>query len=218
VEIELQYLYRGDRPAMIPVELADFVLGDSESYSVLDTYHDTDRLALRRSGCSLRIRSQGNLPRPLLTWKGPATRRPDGSKSREELQVALDHVPRDGNEVAAVLHRLDLWERVCARAGIDEDSEVHEIGQLRNRRSAHHYKQGMHRLELTWDSLQFPIGEPQTRIEVEVKSAAAARFLGRVDEELRALYGPALDRAPHGKTKELCLRLYPELMLDAQVA
>ena len=29
---------------------------------MLDTYHDTDRLALRRSGCSLRIRSQGNLP------------------------------------------------------------------------------------------------------------------------------------------------------------
>ena len=113
MEIELQYLYRGDQPAMIPVELADFVLGDSEAYSVLDTYHDTDRLALRRAGCSLRIRSQGNLPRPLLTWKGPATRRPDGSKSREELQVALDHVPRDGTEVAAVLHRLDLWERVC---------------------------------------------------------------------------------------------------------
>jgi adenylate cyclase class IV len=218
VEIELQYLYRGDKPAMIPVQLADFTLGDSELYSVLDTYHDTERLALRRSGCSLRIRSQGNLPRPLLTWKGPATRHPDGSKSREELQVALDHVPRDGTEVAALLHRLDLWERVCERAGIDEDSEVHEIGQLRNRRSAHLYRQGMHRLELTWDSLQFPIGDPQTRIEVEVKSTAAARFLSRVDSELRALYGRDLTRAPHGKTKELCLRLYPELMLDAQVA
>ena len=218
MEIELQYLYRSDRPAMIPVELCDFVLGESLLYAVWDRYHDTDRLALRRAGCSLRIRSQGNLPHPLLTWKGPATRRPDGSKSRDELQVPLDHVPRDGAEVRALLLRLGLWERVCARAGMAQRAEVHEIGQLRNRRSAHHYRQGMHRLELTWDSLQFPVGEPQTRIEVEVKSTAAARFLGGVDAELRALYGRALARAPHGKTKELCLRLYPELMTDAQVA
>src|SRR6476659_154576 len=113
---------------MIPVELADFALGDSEAYSVLDAYHDTARLALRRSGCSLRIRSQGNLPHPLLTWKGPATRHADGSKSRDELQVPLDHVPRDGAEVQSLLRRLDLWSGVCARAGIATQSEVHEIG------------------------------------------------------------------------------------------
>src|SRR4051794_4163394 len=101
---------------MIPVALSDFVLGDSQVYAVLDTYPDTDRLALRRAGCSLRIRSQGNLPHPLLTWKGPATRHADGSKSRDELQVAIDHVPRDGTEGKALLERLDLWDRVCARA------------------------------------------------------------------------------------------------------
>ena len=26
---------------------------------------------------------------------------------------------------------------------------------------------GMHRLELTWDRLTFPVGEPQVRLEVE---------------------------------------------------
>jgi hypothetical protein len=46
---------------------------------------------------------------------------------------------------------------------------------------------------------------------VEAKRQRAARFLGDVHEELLKLYGKKLVPAPHGKAKEMCRRLYPEI-------
>ena len=74
------------------------------------------------------------------------------------------------------------------------------------------YANGLHRLELTWDRLAYPIGPPETRLEVEARNEAAARFLDRVDEELRGLFGKSLRPASQGKSRELCERLYPELL------
>jgi inorganic triphosphatase YgiF len=210
VEIELQYLYRSTDPLLVPAELAGFALGGSMSFEIVDAYFDTADLALRRAGSSLRIRRQTNLPAPVLTWKGPATRRPDGAKEREEVEIPLDHVPADGRDVAAQLERFRLWDGVSAMTSVTPDVALEGIGELRNRRSAHLYVQGLHQLELTWDRLTYPVGKPEVRLEVEVKRRGAAGHLAAVDAELRSLYGKRLAPTPYGKSHELARRLYPE--------
>ncbi len=210
VEIELQYLYRSGDPLLVPAELAGFALAGSSSFEIVDAYFDTAELALRRAGSSLRIRRQTSLPAPVLTWKGPSTRRPDSAKERDEIEIPLDHVPLDGRDVAAQLERFRLWEQVSATTQVTADTPLEGIGELRNRRSAHLYVQGLHQLELTWDRLTYPVGAPEVRLEVEVKRRGAAGHLAAVDRELRALYGKKLDSAPYGKSHELARRLYPE--------
>ncbi len=210
VEIELQYLYRSSDPLLVPAELAGFALAGSSSFEIVDAYFDTAELALRRAGSSLRIRRQTSLPAPVLTWKGPSTRRPDGAKERDEVEIPLDHVPVDGSGVASQLERFRLWEQVTAATAITPATPLEGIGELRNRRSAHLFVQGLHQLELTWDRLTYPAGDPEVRLEVEVKRQGAARFLAAVDAELRALYGKKLAPTPYGKSHELARRLYPE--------
>lgn len=212
LEIELQFLYRGTAVPLVPTELAGFTLAESTSFAVLDTYYDTSVLDLRNAGCSLRVRQAENLARPLAMWKGPASRRPDGAKQREERELELDHVPGDGDELRTALERAGVWQPAIRPAGLDTGAEIHAIGQLRNDRSSHVYVQGLHRLELTWDRLAYPLGPPEARIEVEVRTAEAARFLAEVEGNLCALFGDDLVRAPRGKSRELCSRLYPELL------
>jgi adenylate cyclase class IV len=212
VEIELQYRYVGEDAEIVPIELAGFTLAESATTDILDTYWDTPALDLRRAGCSLRIRSAHDLGRAQLVWKGPARRRPDGSKERDEVEIPLDHVPTDGDELARLLKRFHLRSTIAEAAEVDASVELHAVGELRNSRSSHVYVQGLHRLELCWDRLTYPVGPPETRVEVEVKSESAARFLAAVDAELRELFGKKLESAPHGKSRELCVRLYPELL------
>ena len=57
MEIELQYLYTGSEPLVIPVELAGFALANSASFDIRDSFFDTDSLALRR----YRIRIGGRI-------------------------------------------------------------------------------------------------------------------------------------------------------------
>ena len=85
------------------------------------------------------------------------------------------------------------------------------IGELETRRSTHDYVQGLHRVELCWDRLRFPLGPTQIRLELETQNDAAGRFIGAFDAELRALLNGDLSDAEYGKAKELCVRLYPEL-------
>jgi len=214
VEIELQYLYRSSDPIVVPAELAGFALAESLSFEIIDRFFDTDSLEVRHSGCSLRVRRQSNLPHPLLTWKGPSERRADGARQREEVEVPIDHVPTDGAEIVDVLRRYSLWDVVRDTAGMTDEAALEPIGELKNRRSSHLYVQGMHRLELTWDRLTFPVGEPQVRLEVETKRSGSSRFIAAVDADLRRLFGKRLARAEHGKAKELCVRLYPEAFDD----
>ena len=42
MEVELQYVYGGDAPPMVPTRLADLELAGSAHFSLLDTYYDTD--------------------------------------------------------------------------------------------------------------------------------------------------------------------------------
>jgi inorganic triphosphatase YgiF len=211
VEIELQYLYRSADKMMVPAELAGFALAGSLQFEIVDAFWDTHEFALRRAGCSLRVRRQSNLPHPVLTWKGPSERRDDGARQREEVEVPIDRVPTGGADLVEILQRYSLWELVSTPAGIGLDVELECIGELRNRRSSHLYVQGLHQLELTWDRVAYPVGEPEVRMEVEAKRQRAARFIAAVDAELRQLYGKRLAPAPHGKAKELCRRLYPDL-------
>ena len=146
VEIELQYLYTGDGPLMVPAELATFALAKSEIFDIRDTFFDT----------------------------------PAGLLERIE-------------EVTGRRPRLAL------------------IGELENRRSTHDYVQGLHHVEMCWDRLRFPLGPPQTRLELETMSDAAGRFIGDFDAELRQIFDGDLADAEHGKAKELCVRLYPEV-------
>ena len=91
------------------------------------------------------------------------------------------------------------------------------IGELENRRSTHDYVQGLHRVELCWDRLRFPLGPTQIRLELETKNDYAGRFISDFDRELREIFNGDLSDAEYGKAKELCVRLYPELF-GAQAA
>ena len=210
VESELQFMYRGEGPPLVPVELAKLTLAGSERTQLVDTYYDTDDLRLRRAGCTLRIRQAVNRTRPRLTWKGSAVRR-RGAKEREETEVPLEHLPRDGAELAEKLVELGLWDLVRKAMKRRKGGRLESIGEVRNDRSTHSYVRGLHRLELTWDRLDYPVGPPETRLEVEVKSRPARRFLKAVQAELDAIYGGALVSPPRGKVKELCDRLYPDV-------
>ena len=211
MEIELQYLYRSTDAMMVPAELAGFALAESLSFEIVDSFWDTHELELRLAGCSLRIRRQSNLPHPVLTWKGPSEWRDDGARQREEVEVPIDHVPTGAADIIAALERYHLWELVAPPAGLEGDIELERIGELKNKRSSHLYVQGLHRLELAWDRITYPVGEPEARLEVEAKRQRAARFLGDVHTELLKLYGKKLVPAPHGKAKEMCRRLYPDM-------
>ena len=209
MEIELQYLYTGDGPLIVPVELANFTLATSQIFDIRDSFFDTNNLDLRRAGCSLRVRRQSNLPKPILTWKGPSTRRPDRAREREEIEAPVDHIPSDGDEMVEMIAATGLLEKV---AGVlDTTSQLELIGELENRRSTHDYIQGLHRVEMCWDRLRFPLGPTQIRLELETQSDAAGRFISAFDEELRTLLNGDLSDAEYGKAKELCVRLYPEM-------
>jgi CYTH domain len=212
VEIELQYVYRGEEPLLVPTRLAGFPLAGSRATDLLDTYFDTRELDLRRAGCSLRLRRALDAPQPLLVFKGPAQRRPDGAKEREEIEVPTDRVPGGGAELEAVLEEEGVWQLAQAASGLDGGLQIQEIGRLANARSSHDYVHGLHRLELTWDRLEYPVGERQVRLEVEAHSRSSGRYLEQAREELEALFGKALVPARQGKSRELCVRLYPELL------
>jgi putative Mg2+ transporter-C (MgtC) family protein len=210
VEVELQYLYTGDEPEVVPIELAGLGLARSTTRDIADLLLDDDRLSLRRARCSLRIRRTLS-HQPRLIWKGPSSRREDGAKSRFEHALVLDVVPADGHEVRRVLEEAGLWETVAATASLRDTVELHAIGELRNHRSAHHYRSGLHELELVWDRLTYPVGPPETRMEVESVTAASSALLEKADAELQALFGSDLEPPTRGKCRELCGRLYPEL-------
>ena len=209
MEIELQYLYTGDEPLLVPAELANFSLAGSALFDIRDTFFDTGELALRREGCSLRIRRQSNLPTPFLTWKGPSTRRADRAREREEIEFTVDHIPVDGDEMLEMVEAAGLLKRLPAALGRTPSLAL--IGELENRRSTHDYVQGLHHVELCWDRLRFPLGPTQIRLELETKNDYAGRFIGDFDRELREIFNGALSDAEYGKAKELCVRLYPEL-------
>ena len=71
MEVELQFVYRGRGPLLVPIRLADLELDGSSAEVLLDMYFDTESLELRRAGCSLRVRSSDAEARPRLTFKGP---------------------------------------------------------------------------------------------------------------------------------------------------
>jgi uncharacterized protein YjbK len=212
VEVELQYVYRGDGPLVVPVELASMTLGTSERFDVVDSYFDTERLDLRRAGCSLRVRQTHNEPLPLLGFKGSSERGNHNGKKRREIEVAVESIPQEPDELTDVLREVELLDVVRAGAGLEDDAVLCHIGLIRNDRSTHRYVNGMHELELTWDRLEYPVGPGQTRVELEVKWEHAERALARADAELRQLFGDDLVQAERGKVRELCERLYPELV------
>jgi len=211
VEIELQFVYRGASPLVVPTRLGELALGRSRTISILDTYYDTDALDLRRSGCSLRVRQAENRVRPVLTLKGPSKKR-TGAKRRFEAEIEIEQLPAQIADMAALLRDVDLLDRARAFANLPRRPQLVPVGALRNRRSEHRYEHGLHRLDLTWDELEFPTGPPQTRLEVEAESTTAERLLDLAATELRDLFGDDLVEPERGKTRELCERLYPELL------
>jgi uncharacterized protein YjbK len=213
MEVELQYLYTGVGAPCIPTALASLPLSTSEHFVLVDRYFDTEKLTLRRTGNSLRARVADNDPRPRLTWKGPS--RSDGrraAKRRYETEVSIDCIPEDGAAVVRLLQEHGLWDNVRKAADLGDEPDLHSIGELRNRRSTHTYVHGLHRLELSWDHLEYPIGPDEVRLEVELKSKLAKRYLEQADEDLRMLFGSDLAAAERGKVRELCERLYPEIV------
>jgi hypothetical protein len=212
VEVELQYIYQGTVAPMVPTRLADLELAGSNHFSLLDTYYDTEALDLRRSGCSLRVRQSDGSVLPRLTLKGPSRQR-SAAKARYEAEVEIAKLPGEIDDIRDLLRALDLLAELERLAEPAAGLELHAIGALRNRRSEHRYEHGLHRLDLTWDELEFPTGPPETRLEVEAHSDVAARLLERAAAELAALFGDELQPPERGKARELCERLYPELLV-----
>ena len=213
MEIELQYVYGGDRPPVVPTRLADLELAGSDTFHLSDTYFDTERLDLRRAGCSLRVRVSDGDGSARLTWKGRSRRRKPG-KRRPEVEVQISGVPDEQEVLAELLDRHGIDRLIADACGLERPFDLHAIGQITNDRSRHVYVQGLHRLELTWDRLEYPVGAPETRVEIEVKSKFAKRYLSQVEEELRDLFEQDLEAPARGKVRELCARLYPEIVLS----
>jgi inorganic triphosphatase YgiF len=211
MEVELQFVYRGGPPLVVPTRLGDLELRRSRTISILDTYYDTASLELRRSGCSLRVRQAENVARPLLTLKGPSRRR-TGAKRRYEAEVEIDELPAQIADMSSLLREVELLDRLHAFVELTETARLVPVGALRNRRSEHRYEHGLHRLDLTWDELEYPTGPPEIRLEVEAHSEPAERLLDRAATELCGLLGDGLVKPERGKTRELCERLYPELL------
>jgi inorganic triphosphatase YgiF len=211
MEVELQFVYRGEGPLVVPVRLVDLELRKSTTISILDTYYDTSSLELRRSGCSLRVRQAENTVKPLLTLKGPSRKR-TGAKSRYEAELEIEQLPAQITDMPSLLGELELLEKLQALADLTEAPHLVPVGELRNRRSEHRYEHGLNRLDLTWDEIEFPTGPPEIRLEVEANSEAAERLLDQAATELRAVFGDVLAEPERGKTRELCERLYPELL------
>jgi inorganic triphosphatase YgiF len=210
MEMELQFVYLGDRPPLVPTRLADLELARSRPITLVDTYYDCDLLELRRSGCSLRIRQGDDAIRPSLTLKGPARKR-SGAKRRYEAEVGIDRLPDEISDMRTVLDELGLLGELERLTGL-QAVELKPIGTLRNRRSRHRYEHGLHRLDLTWDELEYPTGSPETRLEVEAHSKLAERLLRQAAAELALLFEDELASPKRGKTRELCERLYPGLL------
>ena len=195
----------------MPVALGDLELCRSRTISILDTYFDAASLELRRAGCSLRVRQADNVVKPRLTLKGPSTVR-SGAKRRYEAEVVIEQLPPAIGDMSSLLDEVGLLTELQRLAGLAKTPQLVPIGAIRNRRSEHRYRHGLHRLELTWDELEFPCGPPQIRLEVEARSDTAEHLLEQASEELRALFGDRLQEPQRGKVRELCERLYPELL------
>ncbi len=211
VEVELQYIYRGNTAPLVPTRLADLELGRSTHFSLLDTYYDTEGLDLRRNGCSLRIRQSDGEVLPRLTLKGPSRPR-GGAKARYESETEIARLPGEIDDIRDLLRALDLLTELERLVETASGRELHAIGALRNRRTEHRYEHGLHRLDLTWDELEFPTGPPETRLEVEAHSDVAARLLEQAAAQLTTLFGEELQPPDRGKLRELCERLYPEIL------
>jgi uncharacterized protein YjbK len=211
MEVELQFLFCGSGPLVVPTRLGDLELRRSRAISILDTYYDTRSLELRQRGCAVRIRQAENVVKPVVTVKGPSTKR-TGAKRRAEHEVEVEQLPDEVDDLRETLRELGLLDELEELAGGVALPELVAIGALRNRRSEHRYEHGLHRLELTWDELEFPTGPPEVRLEVEAASPAAERLLEQAANELRALFGDSLVEPERGKTRELCERLYPDLL------
>jgi uncharacterized protein YjbK len=211
VEVELQFMYVGERPLVVPIRLCDLELHRSRATSILDTYYDTAELDVRRTGCSLRVRQAESSVRPLVTLKGPSKKQ-TRAKRRYEAEVEIDHLPEEIEDMTELLSGLGLLGELERLSGLSGSLDLRPIGALRNRRSEHRYQHGLHRLDLTWDELEYPTGPPEVRLEVEAASPQAERLVEEAAEELRAVLGETLLEPGQGKTRELCERLYPELL------
>src|SRR3954447_8996568 len=119
MEVELQFLYRGEEPLVVPMRLGDLELRRSRPNSILDTYYDTESLDLRRSGCSLRVRQAENVVRPLLTLKGPSKKR-TGGKRRFEAEIEIDQLPSEIGDMRALLREVGLLARALRLADVSE--------------------------------------------------------------------------------------------------
>jgi putative Mg2+ transporter-C (MgtC) family protein len=206
VEVELQYVHRGDGTAVVPVTLAGLPLVSSRRVELTDTYFDTDRLHLRQSRCTLRVRREA-AGEPRLVWKGRSQRRPDGAKSRDEREFLLAATPVDDSSLLAALDRSGLRDTVSAVVGQSSLTALGPVGEVRNTRSIHEYGDDVLALELVWDHLQYPTGPAEVRVEVEAKTARSSQLLALADRELRDHFGQALEPPKRGKASELCARL-----------
>ena len=139
METELQYVYGGDDPPIVPTELAGLTLAGSDTVRLTDTYFDAERLDLREAGCNLRIRVTDGRDSPCLTWRGPSKRRRTGGKKRTEVELPIQTIPGSGEEILRLLDRHGVDRLMQQATGLGGDLELIEIGRLRNARSRHTY-------------------------------------------------------------------------------
>jgi hypothetical protein len=87
--------------------------------------------------------------------------------------------------LARLLDRHGIDRLIGNSCRLEMPLDLHAIGQIGNERSRHTCVQGLHRAGADVDQLEYPVGLPETRVEVEVKSKLAERYLAQAEEEHR---------------------------------
>ena len=163
MEIELQYLYTGDEPLLVPAELANFSLAGSALFDIRDTFFDTGELALRRRQRGL----ARNVAQPRRQLHQIATDRMPELPDKQHAIVLVEHHHAHSARVIdniACHHRATRQLHLVAHDGPDTPAEmfdaVEEMGgkpAITDRTGPHllrRHGQGWTLVVVTWAPLR----------------------------------------------------------------
>lgn len=184
VEIERQWL--ADEDVRLPDRVGSFEGGAIEQRTIVDTYLDTTRRALRDAGGRLRLRTQNGTR--LATFKRSLEGATDGVRRREEIESAVSGDPETSEAFLA------------ARSLSAEPLEP--VGTLHTAREAREYRSGELVVEAVIDHLRYPDGSSETRVEAEGDERSVVAFAAELEGVV-----PGLRPAETTKGAELSRRL-----------
>lgn len=196
--LELELRYVAGEPIGVPAALGPLRLNERRAVAThVDHYFDTSTKKLggrlRKSGASLRLRARED-GSCLTTFKEKLPDGPAGETRRRETEAELCSLELDPT-AAPVRRALEI-------AG---DRPLRHLFSVTNSRRNSHYRGAWGEVVLSEDSLVYPDGERELRVELELVSGPA-ELLEICGRELEQLH-PDLARARCGKRSQACRRL-----------